>query len=209
MTTLFGMVKSAFLSSNRTEANYLNGQLLIAMPGMRDPRFERSVILMCAHSEDGAMGIVVNQRSEGVSFADLVEQLELGEAAKDMDEELRERFVHVGGPVETGRGFVLHSSDYYIADSTLPIGASISLTATLDVLRAIAAGKGPKRSFLALGYAGWAPGQLEREIGNNGWLHCPADADIVFGADIEDKYDRALALLGIDPGFLAAEAGHA
>jgi putative transcriptional regulator len=203
------MVKSAFLSTNRTEANYLNGQLLIAMPGMRDPRFERSVILMCAHSEDGAMGIVVNQRSDSISFADLLEQLELGEDAGELDEELRDSFVHVGGPVETGRGFVLHSSDYYVPESTLPIGSNISLTATLDVLRAIAAGKGPKRSFLALGYAGWAPGQLEREIRNNGWLHCPATADIVFGGDVEDKYEQALAMLGIDPGFLAAESGHA
>jgi putative transcriptional regulator len=117
--------------------------------------------------------------------------------------------VHVGGPVETGRGFVLHTSDYFAADSTLPIDAGVSLTATIDILKAIAVGKGPNRAILALGYAGWRPGQLESEIAANGWLHCPPDLDLLFDRDLDQKYERAMSKIGIDPSHLVSEAGHA
>lgn len=190
---------------------YLDGKLLLAMPAMTDPRFHRAVIYMCAHSADGAMGIVVNQRAPHITFSKLLEQLEIAPSATE--ESIRvpvdKMAVHTGGPVETGRGFVLHTKDYFSADSTLAIDDSISLTATIDILRAIATGKGPDRSLLALGYAGWAPGQLEREIHANGWLICPADTDIVFDAAIENKYDRAMAKLGVHPSFLVSDAGHA
>lgn len=203
----------------RTEENmqmmmgsgYLDGKLLLAMPAMADPRFHRAVIYMCAHSADGAMGIVVNQRAPHITFSKLLEQLEI--APDNDDDSIRvpvaKMAVHTGGPVETGRGFVLHTRDYFSADSTLTIDDSISLTATIDILRAIATGEGPDRSLLALGYAGWAPGQLEREIHANGWLICAADTEIVFDAAIENKYDRAMAKLGVHPSFLVSDAGHA
>jgi putative transcriptional regulator len=194
-----------------SDGDYLDGQLLLAMPSMTDPRFQRAVIYMCAHSADGAMGIVVNQRASHITFTKLLEQL--GIVTKPDPESIRipldKMAVHTGGPVETGRGFVLHTSDYYSAESTLPIDDSVSLTATLDILRAIAAGSGPTRSLLALGYAGWAPGQLEREIQANGWLICPSDHDIIFDSTLETKYDRAMAKLGVHPSFLVSEAGHA
>ena len=189
--------------SNETGSGYLEGQLLIAMPTMGDPRFERTVIYLCAHSDQGAMGLVVNKLVDHITFEGLLEQLNIeAQVANDVN-------VHFGGPVETGRGFVLHSADYFVENSTLPIDENISLTATLEILKAIAAGDGPQNSLLALGYAGWAPGQLESEIHANGWLHCPAMPDVVFDADIDAKYDRALKLIGIDPGRLASEAGHA
>jgi putative transcriptional regulator len=196
---------------HKPELEFMDGHLLIAMPGMKDPRFERSVIFMCAHSEDGAMGIIINQPTDNVSFSDLMEQLELADELDTVIPEgaIADKTIHVGGPVETSRGFVLHSPDYYVADSTLPIEHGISLTATVEILRAIASDEGPQQSFLALGYAGWAPGQLESELRANGWLHCPADPEIVFSNRFEDKYERALALLGIDPSFLAVDAGHA
>ena len=191
---------------------YLDGQFLVAMPAMADKRFARSVIYMCAHSGQGAMGLIINQRAPHISFSELLGQLSIaggedgaetpGSAVRDMD-------VHVGGPVETGRGFVLHTSDYFAADSTLPIDDGVSLTATLDILKAIAAGKGPDRAILALGYAGWRPGQLESEIAANGWLHCPPDIDLLFDRDIDQKYDRAMSKIGIDPSHLVSEAGHA
>lgn len=190
---------------------YLDGQLLLAMPTMGDPRFNRAVIYMCAHSAEGAMGIVVNQRASNITFPKLLEQLDIlpkpprGSIAVPLDK----MAVHTGGPVEQGRGFVLHSADYYAADSTLPIDDSVSLTATIDILRAIASGSGPMRALLALGYAGWRAGQLEDEIHANGWLTCPADPDIVFDDNLEGKYERALAKLGVHPSFLVAEAGHA
>ncbi len=192
-------------------AGYLDGQLLLAMPSLTDPRFNRAVIYMCAHSADGAMGIMVNQRAPHITFPRLLEQLEITPSCPKggISVPLDSMPVHCGGPVETGRGFVLHTSDYYVPDSTLPIDDAVSLTATIDILRAIAAGSGPMRALLALGYAGWAPGQLENEIQLNGWLTCPADPDIVFGADVEHKYERALASLGVHPSFLVSEAGHA
>jgi putative transcriptional regulator len=191
---------------------YLDGQLLIAMPVMSDPRFARSVIYMCAHSEDGAMGLIINQRASHISFPDLLERLGIVTSANGdagVDEDVGRMSIHVGGPVETGRGFVLHSSDYYADDSTLPIEDGVCLTATIDILKAIAAGNGPNRAILALGYAGWSPGQLESEIQANGWLNCPADPDLIFDPNLEAKYVRALAKLGIDPSHLVSDAGHA
>ncbi len=190
---------------------YLDGQMLIAMPAMRDERFARSLIYMCAHSSDGAMGIVVNRPAKNVTFPELLVQLEVIPAADRIQlppgaETLK---VLKGGPVETGRGFVLHSADFFIENSTLPIDDGICLTATLDILKAIARGKGPESAVLALGYAGWAPGQLETEIQENGWLNCDADSELIFGTDVERKYDRALRKLGIDLGKLSSEAGHA
>jgi putative transcriptional regulator len=189
---------------------YLDGQLLIAMPIMTDKRFARSVIYMCAHSAEGAMGLIINQRASHISFSELMKQLSIvPDGSDDIEIELADMDVHVGGPVETGRGFVLHSADYYAADSTLPIDDGVSLTATIDILKAIAGGKGPDRAILALGYAGWRAGQLESEIAANGWLHCSADADLLFNRDLEQKYERALSKIGIDPSHLVSEAGHA
>jgi len=188
----------------------LEGQLLLAMPTMTDKRFRRAVIYMCRHSDEGAMGIIVNQRAPSVTFRSLLQQLDLLEADDDeAGSELEERAVHIGGPVSTERGFVLHSDDYTVDGSTLPIADGICLTATIDILRAIAEGKGPAENLLALGYSGWAPGQLETEIHANGWLHCTADRDLVFGSDIDHTYERALSKLGIDPAFLVSSAGHA
>lgn len=196
---------------SRPDNNYLDGQLLIAMPSMSDPRFARSVIYMCAHSDDGAMGIIINQRAPHIGFPDLLEQLDIADEQERimLKPKLAEMNIHVGGPVETGRGFVLHSSDYYASDSTLPINEGVCLTATIDILRAIAVGDGPNRSLLALGYAGWAPQQLEKEIQANGWLHCPADEDLVFDGDLDAKYRNTLARIGIDPSHLVSDAGHA
>ena len=195
----------------RDGEGYLDGQLLIAMPVMDDERFARSVIYVCAHSSEGAMGIIVNRPAGSLDFSDLLVQLDIikkGEriALPESAENLK---VLKGGPVETGRGFVLHSSDFFIEDATLPIDEGICLTATVDILKAIAAGGGPKHAILALGYAGWAPGQLETEIQGNGWLHCAADADLIFGRNVEGKYLRALNKIGIDPGMLSTESGHA
>jgi len=178
---------------------------------MVDPRFARAVIYMCAHSADGAMGIVLNQRAPNITFPKLLEQLDIQTHAPEGGITLptEKMAVHFGGPVETGRGFVLHTSDYYVAESTLPIDEAVCLTATIDILRAIATGSGPARSLLALGYAGWAPGQLESEIHANGWLTCPADVDIVFDNNLDAKYERALAKLGVHPSFLVNDAGHA
>lgn len=191
--------------------NFLDGQLLIAMPAMSDKRFARSVIYMCLHNADGAMGLIINQRAANVSFAHLLK--ELGVLKEDTEEEVPahvlDTSVLIGGPVETRNGFVLHSPDYINKGSTLEIDGRMRLTNTVDVLKAIARGKGPGRALVALGYAGWAPGQLEGEIQANGWLSCPADADLVFDTDLELKYDRALSKLGVDPPHLVSYAGHA
>jgi putative transcriptional regulator len=200
-------------SQSRTSAKrgYLDGQMLIAMPSMGDDRFARSVIYVCAHSTEGAMGIVVNQPAAHISFADLLVQLEVIPAADLIQLPGRAGGVRVlkGGPVDTQRGFVLHSNDFFIENSTLPIDNGICLTATLDILKAIARGEGPQSAILALGYAGWAPGQLENEIQHNGWLHCAADPELIFGQDTGGKYERALRKIGIDLGMLSSEAGHA
>jgi putative transcriptional regulator len=181
----------------------LVGQLLVAMPGMSDRRFTRTVIYMCAHSAEGAMGLVVNRALEQISLAELLQQLEIDATAVD------DRVpVNFGGPVETGRGFVLHSPDY-MREGTLVVTSSVSLTATIDILKAIASGSGPRRHLLALGYAGWGPGQLDSEILANGWLHVDADEDLVFGLELDQKWDRAMAKLGINPMLLSDAAGHA
>lgn len=188
----------------------LEGQLLIAMPGMSDPRFERALILLCAHSEDGAMGIRVNDVAPRLTFADVIERLDLmppGETKLPPSADAI--IVHNGGPVETGRGFVLHSADYASDASTLVVDDEVCLTATLDILRAIVDGTGPKRALLALGYAGWGPGQLEAEIMANGWLNCPAAPDLLFDLEVEGKYDVAMSRIGVDPAMLSDSAGHA
>ena len=190
---------------------YLDGQWLIAMPAMSDERFPRAVISVCAHSTEGAMGIIVNQPAQNIKFPDLLVQLEVIPAAERIQLPDRAEDVKVlkGGPVETGRGFVLHSADFFIENSTLPIDEGICLTATLDILKAIARGNGPASAILALGYAGWAPGQLEQEIQQNGWLHCAADPELIFGRDTDTKYEKALRKIGIDLGMLSSESGHA
>jgi putative transcriptional regulator len=195
----------------RRKRGYLDGQMLIAMPSMGDERFARSVIYVCAHSVEGAMGIIVNQPAAHISFHDLLVQLDVVPAQETIQLPGRAGGVKVlkGGPVDTQRGFVLHSSDFFIENSTLPIDEGVCLTATLDILKAIAQGTGPRNAILALGYAGWAPGQLENEIQHNGWLHCAADADLIFGQDTESKYDKALRKIGIAAGMLSSEAGHA
>ena len=197
--------------SGPSQPGYLDGQLLLAMPGMTDGRFSRSVIYVCAHSPDGAMGIVVNQPAKKVSFSELLVQLEVIAPEEAIRLPAQAGIVPVvkGGPVETGRGFVLHSADYFVDNSTLEIDDGISLTATVDILRAIARGKGPHRAMLALGYAGWSPGQLETEIQHNGWLNCPADEGLIFDRLLDTKYDRALRKIGVDPLMLSSESGHA
>ena len=182
---------------------YLPGQLLIAMPSMTDPRFEKSVIYMCAHNADGAMGLVINRAIDSLTFPELLQQLEIDPAAGN--DSVRVLF---GGPVEQARGFVLHSPDY-LQDASLVVDENVALTATIDILRAIAEGKGPANCLLALGYAGWGAGQLDSEIKSNGWLSVDADVDLVFGCDLDEKWDRAMAKIGIDPRMLSDDAGHA
>jgi putative transcriptional regulator len=184
--------------------NSLTGQLLVAMPQMMDPRFARSVVYVCAHSgNDGAMGLVINKLLPSVTMDELLSQLKLEPSQLN-----RSRPVHFGGPVEPGRGFVLHSADYR-EEATLIVGEDFAMTATLDILRAIGKGEGPRRNLFALGYAGWAPGQLDAEMQANGWLSVPADTDLVFDSDFDAKWRRALAKLGIDLTALSTDAGHA
>ena len=186
----------------KTNVTSLAGQLLIAMPQMQDHRFVRSVIFLCYHNEEGAMGLVVNKVIDTVTMPELLEKLGIPAGSVSTRSP-----VHAGGPVEEGRGFVLHSDDY-VEENTLVVG-NMALTATLDILRAIGSGRGPRRSLLALGYAGWGPGQLDAEMQDNGWLHVPADEGLVFDENIADKWQRALAKLGIDPLALSGDAGHA
>lgn len=194
-----------------TGRGYLDGQMLIAMPSMTDSRFERSLIYICAHSSEGAMGIVVNQPVRNIDFPDLLVKLQvIQDAARiELPSETEAIRVLKGGPVEAERGFVLHSADFFMENSTLPIDDGICLTWTLDILKAMAKGKGPNSAVLALGYAGWAPGQLESEMQSNGWLHCDADPDLIFGRDTERKYSLALRKIGIDLAMLSSDAGHA
>ena len=182
----------------------LAGKLLIAMPDMSDPRFTRSVIYMCAHSAEGSMGLIINRPSDDISFADLLDQLEIASAPH-----VRPPAVQIGGPVEQQRGFVLHSSDYDCGEGTLKVAPQFCMTATLQVVEDIAQGRGPASAIFALGYAGWGPGQLEYEIGQNGWLSCPPTEKLVFGTPPEDQWSDALKLMGIDPLLLSAKAGHA
>lgn len=183
--------------------SFLVGQLLVAMPGMRDPRFAKTVVYMCAHSPEGAMGLVVNRALESLTFGDLLEQLGITPPPAE-----RAINIHFGGPVETGRGFVLHSPDYK-QEGTLQVADEVSLTATVDILRAIATGQGPRRHLLALGYAGWGPGQLDGEIRANGWLHVAPDEALLFDRNLNSKWERAMTKIGIDPRMLSDAAGHA
>ena len=187
-----------------TSSEFLGGRILIAMPGIGDPRFERSVLLICGHDAGHAMAIAVNRPLDGLSVPALLQRLGLGH------EGVPEAPVLSGGPVERERGYVLHSDDYAAEGSTVPVAEGVGLTDTREVLDALGdATRRPRRSLLALGYAGWAPGQLETEIQENGWLHCSADPDLIFGGDLVHKYERALKKLGIHAGMLSSEAGHA
>ncbi|HTO78553.1 MAG TPA: YqgE/AlgH family protein [Methylocystis sp.] len=208
---LGGKARSAESPLQANSGSFLDGQLLIAMPGMSDERFARSVIYMCAHSAEGAMGIMLNRPSSVRNFPELLEQLRVIDSAERISLPPAARDVQVlsGGPVQTDRGFVLHTGDFFIDNSTLKINDAVSLTATIDILRAIAIGQGPDRALLALGCAGWDAGQLENEIQLNGWLHCPADPAILFDHDLDTKYIRALRSIGVDLGKLSSNAGHA
>ncbi len=191
------------MSISGGDERYLTGRLIVAMPNMMDPRFARTVIYLCAHSEEAAMGLVVNRLIGSITFPDLLEQLDIdaGGAGRDIP-------IHFGGPVESGRGFVLHSADYR-QEGTLLVSEGVSLTATIDILRDMADGRGPDRSLLALGYAGWGRGQLDAEIQSNSWLHVDPDDDLVFDDDLEGKWERAIAKLGFDFSMLSGDAGHA
>jgi putative transcriptional regulator len=200
-------VKISLMSNDDQNDNqserYLTGQLLVAMPAMLDSRFYQTVIYVCVHSADGAMGLVVNRLANELTFPQLLQQLEVDTPGVD-----QEIGIHFGGPVESGRGFVLHSAEY-TQDGTILVDDNICLTATIDILRDIADGKGPQRSLLALGYAGWGPGQLDNELTQNAWLQVSADNALIFGVELEKKWERAISKLGIDPLLLSDEAGHA
>lgn len=183
---------------------FFSGQLLIAMPGISDPRFERALILVCAHDEQHAMGLALNHPVEGLSVADLLERLDIADEVKAAPD-----LVLIGGPVERERGFVLHTDDYG-SEHSIDVGPGLTLTATRDVLEAMAQASGhPRKAILALGYAGWGPGQLENEIKENVWLTCDPDEALIFGGEHERKWTRALAKLGIDPERLSSAAGRA
>src|SRR4051812_47302393 len=188
---------------------FLDDHFLIAMPGMKDDRFARTVIYICAHSEEGAMGLIIN-RPQPLRFPDLLVQLGImdEQEASRLPAPTRDFVIRNGGPVDRSRGFVLHSDDFTV-ESSMPVSEEICLTATVDILRAISAGRGPRRALMALGYSGWGAGQLENEIASNGWLTCPADTDLLFDADIDRKYDRILSSLGVDLAHLSHVAGHA
>lgn len=189
----------------------LEGQFLIAMPNMEDSRFEHSVIYICSHTEQGAMGLVLNQIASHLNIEELFHQLNIinGDSAIRLPSQIRQMNIHKGGPVEMERGFVLHTDDYVIDRSTLEIQDGICLTATLEILKAMAEGRGPQQALLALGYSGWAPGQLESEIQANGWLTGPAERSIVFDPDAGGLWHKALLSMGVDPAMLFGDAGHA
>lgn len=188
----------------------LEGQFLVAMPDMADERFVESVILLVGHGEEGAMGLVVNHELVNLRFADIIDELDLGDpdAVIRLPDSIRERAVMRGGPVEKGRGFVLHSSDYR-SGNTYPVSAGVSLTATLDVLKAMAFGPAPRSSLFVLGCCGWSAGQLEEEISNNGWLTVPCSRELIFDTPVSERYDAALASLHITRATLSPDAGHA
>jgi putative transcriptional regulator len=190
-------------SKKPVETGYMVGQFLVAMPAMADPRFERSVIYVCAHSAEGAMGLIVNKPLKDIKLLEILGQLGI-EAKIGMDK----IHVHRGGPVETARGFVLHSADYE-RDGTLKVNSDICLSATTEILRAIASGEGPERSLMALGYSGWGSGQLDDEIKQNAWLNVPADPELLFSEDFDAKWQRVMAKIGVSPALLSGVAGHA
>ncbi|PWL19088.1 YqgE/AlgH family protein [Falsochrobactrum shanghaiense] len=197
------------LRRHNQEQGFLNGQFLLAMPGMNDERFARAVVYICAHSEEGAMGFIINQL-QPVGFHELLQQI--GVIDDDemivLPESARHMIVRNGGPVDRTRGFVLHTDDYMV-DSTMPVAEDVCLTATVDILRAIYGGRGPAQALMTLGYSGWAPGQLDLEFSENGWLTCPAPMDMLFDSDITGKYDRLMAQMGIDMSRLVSDVGHA
>ena len=186
-------------------SGYLEGQILIAMPTMPDPKFSQAVLFLCAHSERGAMGLVLNKLVNNITFIDLLRQLRIRPETRRVPGIQ----VQFGGPVETGRGFVLHTPDYSAGDATVRVGNNVGLTATVDVLKAMADGVGPREKMLALGYAGWGTGQLESEIQHNGWLTCPADDYLLFGQNLQGKWDYAIRKLGINPSQLSRDSGRA
>jgi putative transcriptional regulator len=202
-------------SSIDSSENSLEGHLLIAMPDMQDERFDRAVIYMCAHSSEGAMGLVINRLAMDVKLDELVVQLDLVKEGETMSlaPSMHAMPIFRGGPVELGRGFVLHSPDFALPSATLRVTPDICLSANVDILKALAAGEGPQRAALVLGYAGWSAGQLEAEIQANGWLHCPIrsvdETDIILDANVGTKYQRALDLLGVSLATLSTRAGHA
>jgi putative transcriptional regulator len=191
------------MSSQNLEAGYMTGQLLIAMPQMEDARFARTLIYICAHTAEGAMGLVVNRAVDNVTFPDLLRQLNITSSTSSPQDPIL-----FGGPVETGRGFVLHSADY-VRDATLLVDRDVGLTATLDILKDIASGQGPRRCLLMLGYAGWGPGQLDQELQANAWLTVPADEELIFDDALNDKWERSLNKIGVDFTFLTGDTGHA
>lgn len=196
--------------AKKKKSDSLEGSFLVAMPRMGDQRFENSIVFLCAHSEEGAMGFIVNQTLREPTLVDFWMKLGIV-AEKDvpkLHETIADCSLHTGGPVEPGRGFVLHSPDYS-ADTTLKINDAVSLTATLEILRDLAVGRGPEHHMVALGYSGWSAGQLEEEIAANGWLVCPADEQIIFGDDDAGKYMRVMKSMGIDPALISPDTGHA
>lgn len=190
------------------EMNSLKGSFLIAMPSMLDPRFERSVVFICSHSEQGAMGFVLNKPALEPQFAEILDEIGLEEEATRVRYAESPTQVYSGGPVEPGRGFVLHSLEYGIATSSR-IEDLAGITATIEILRAMARGHGPESAIMLLGYAGWGSGQLEEEISNNGWLTAPATREMIFDTPREDLYTAALAAIGVSVELLSGDAGHA
>ena len=191
--------------TSKIENLFLAGKLIIAMPTMSDPRFKRSVVCICAHNEDGAIGIIINKIIESLSFSKIIKQLKL---KKNMTKNDYKDHIYFGGPVETERGFILHSSDYSSENST-SINSEISMTASTEILQALIDGNGPNKSIVALGYAGWGPGQLDTEIQSNAWLSVESDLELVFSAKTAEKWDMALEKIGVNPALLSTEAGRA
>lgn len=185
------------------EDGYLTGHLLVSMPSMRDDRFHKAVIYVCNHTPEGAMGLVINKKFDHITFKDLLEQLEL-----EHPDNAPEVQVHFGGPVETGRGFVLHTADFS-REETVTVSDTLALTGTVSVLKEIAEGAGPDNCLFALGYAGWGPGQLDQELQNNGWLSLDADMDLIFDDNIDKKWDKAMERIGVDVNKLSIQFGRA
>lgn len=201
------MINISALRKNRSRG-FLDGHFLIAMPGMVDANFARSVVYICAHSDDGAMGFIIN-KTQGLTFSEVLTHLQLASTDDEVTPDIsNEIVIQMGGPVEMGRGFVLHSDDY-TSRSSIPVSEDVSLTSTVDIVRAIYRGAGPRKAAMMLGYAGWGAGKLEVEIGRNGWLNCPADENLIFDQRLDDKYERALALMGVNPAMLSRQTGHA
>jgi putative transcriptional regulator len=193
----------------KRQRGVLDGQFLIAMPSLLDNSFSKTVIFLCAHSDEGAMGFIIN-RTQSLSFLSILQHLKLvGEDDHfDVPGQARAMPIYAGGPVENGRGFVLHSDDF-MSESSIPVTEDICLTVTLDVVKAMARGRGPRKAAMMLGYAGWSAGQLENEMAQNTWLHCRGTDNLIFDPVVDDKYERAMATMGVSPAMLSTQAGHA